>query len=129
VTPFLIEDYTPRTERVPRQTAHRNGVTGIAALTIAAPDVTVVQSLAPLLGDTGRPIERDDIGGRGLGLVNGTHAFEFVEPASEDGDVARYLSARNGEGGVFELSLHTTGSPATFEPIEACNARLRLIQT
>src|SRR5215469_14938380 len=36
--PFLIKDETPRDERVPRQRSHRNGVTGLKAVTIAVTD-------------------------------------------------------------------------------------------
>src|SRR3989442_3130802 len=39
VAPFLIQDETPREERVPRETAHPNGVTGIGTVTVAVPDV------------------------------------------------------------------------------------------
>src|SRR5262249_35770007 len=34
VAPFLIEDETPRDERVPRATVHANGVTGIRLVTV-----------------------------------------------------------------------------------------------
>ena len=33
--PFIIEDVTPRAERLPRETAHENGVTGIESLSFA----------------------------------------------------------------------------------------------
>src|SRR5215470_5580552 len=35
VAPFLIEDLTPREERVPQQFQHRNGANGIGTLTVA----------------------------------------------------------------------------------------------
>ena len=36
VAPFLIQDETPREERVPRETAHPNGVTGIGTVTVGS---------------------------------------------------------------------------------------------
>ena len=35
VAPFLIEDVTPRSERIPQTFHHRNGVTGIDKVTVA----------------------------------------------------------------------------------------------
>jgi catechol 2,3-dioxygenase-like lactoylglutathione lyase family enzyme len=42
--PFLIEDITPREERVPKQTTHPNGVIGIDTLTIPASDLSRIES-------------------------------------------------------------------------------------
>ncbi len=40
IVPFLIEDLTPRGERVPQQTKHANGVTGIQSVTVIGPDAS-----------------------------------------------------------------------------------------
>ena len=39
VAPFIIEDDTPRAERVPRETTHANGVTGVGVVMVAVDDV------------------------------------------------------------------------------------------
>src|SRR5215468_5908959 len=66
VAPFLIQDETPREERVPRQTRHANGVTGIGAVTVAVEDVATVRRwYAGATGDPGEVVLRDDAGGAG----------------------------------------------------------------
>ena len=54
--PFLIEDLTPRSSRVPSGPAveHQNGATGISRLEIAAPDAEgAARTLAALIGAPG----------------------------------------------------------------------------
>ena len=48
--PFLIEDVTPRSLRVPHepeQVTHRNGVTGIAGVTVLASDFVPATGAVP----------------------------------------------------------------------------------
>src|SRR5690242_4772245 len=45
VVPFLIEDITPREERIPRKHQHPNGATGIAILTIVVRELTTIREL------------------------------------------------------------------------------------
>jgi catechol 2,3-dioxygenase-like lactoylglutathione lyase family enzyme len=125
VTPFLIEDVTPREERVPREVDHANGVTGIATITIAVRDLDVASRLAPLLGASSLVGDGGEHGA-GVRYVSGGHAFDFI-PAGENEEIANFLSGRGG-GGVFALSLLTPGPEATLEPSQAHNARLTLIQ-
>jgi catechol 2,3-dioxygenase-like lactoylglutathione lyase family enzyme len=56
VLPFLIEDLTPRSARVPSgpPAEHPNGATGISRLEIAAPDAGgAARTLAAMIGGTG----------------------------------------------------------------------------
>src|SRR2546423_2327298 len=43
VAPFLIEDVTPRDERVPHDVEHENGARGIAAVLVAVDDLHTVE--------------------------------------------------------------------------------------
>ena len=125
VSPFFIEDLTPRAERVPRQIRHANGVTGISTITIAVRDLDVAGRLAPLLGASSLV---GDSGGQGAGVryVNGGYTLDFVLPGDGE-EVGSFLSGRGG-GGVFALSLLTPGPEATLEPSQAENARLTLVR-
>jgi catechol 2,3-dioxygenase-like lactoylglutathione lyase family enzyme len=125
VTPFLIEDITPREERVPRQVEHANGVTGISTITIAVRDLDVARRVASVLGDA-PPVEAGDMPQRGARYMSGGHALEFILPGA-DPEIADFLSGRQGEGGVFVLSLKTTGPQTTIEPSQAHNARLTMV--
>jgi hypothetical protein len=124
MTPFLIEDATPREERVPRLTEHANGVSGICALTIAVRDLAVAAPLASLLGES-RPLEKHDVGGQGIRYVSNGHRLDFVRPGSH-GAIADELAGR-GRGGVFGLSLRTSGPEVAIEPGQSQNARLSLV--
>jgi catechol 2,3-dioxygenase-like lactoylglutathione lyase family enzyme len=125
ITPFLIEDITPREERLPRQTTHENGVTGILALTIAVQNLATVRPLASLLG-AGQPLESSGGEPSGLCYVNRSHRLEFVRPG-KGGAMPHWLSSR-GLGGVFSLALKTTGEPAAINPRQALDARLSLVR-
>jgi catechol 2,3-dioxygenase-like lactoylglutathione lyase family enzyme len=121
MTPFLIEDVTPRDERVPRQTLHANGVTGISALTVAVADLEVAGRLGALLGKV-RRLEREDLE-HGVYFVSNHHRLEFVEPRNH----SAMAVANRGGGGVWALTLKTVGPVKTIDPGPAHNARLSLV--
>jgi catechol 2,3-dioxygenase-like lactoylglutathione lyase family enzyme len=118
VTPFLIEDVTPRAERVPRQTEHANRATGIATLTVAVGDLALPARLAPLLGPS-TPNEQ------GIRYVSGSQRLDFVKPGA-GAELAEHVRRRS-QGGVFALALKTTGTEVTLDPAPAQNARLSLV--
>jgi catechol 2,3-dioxygenase-like lactoylglutathione lyase family enzyme len=79
VAPFLIQDETPRHERVPPERVHPNGATGIGTVTVAVNDVAkVAQWYAAVLGRSGLPVERADLNAGGMAFVIGPHTLEFV---------------------------------------------------
>lgn len=127
VTPFLIEDVTPREERVPRQTDHANGVTGIDTITIAVHDLSVPNRLGMMFGEAGTSVARDDIGARGVRFRNGDQTFDYVEP-SGPGELANFVRGRDGAGGVYALALKTTGASAILDPSRTLNARIALVR-
>lgn len=95
VAPFLIQDVTPREERVPQQCTHKNGTTGIGTVTVAVRDLaTVRQWYKSVLGREGTEIERGDLPAKGLRFQVGPHFFEFVEPVSEPSPLSGWLKLR-----------------------------------
>lgn len=118
VAPFLIQDETPRRERVPGQTSHPNGVTGIATLTVAVDDVKEVRSwYAAVLGHAGADVRRDDLVAVGTRFVVGPHTFDFVAPAGA-GSLARWLDTRGSS--PYAATLKTTHG-------QTLDARLSLV--
>lgn len=102
VVPFLIEDETPREERVPKETKHQNQVTGIGTMTFVVDDLATIRRwYASILQDDGQEIKRDDLrddldatgvrftiwqpGGR-------SHGFDFVMPKEQGSLPASPLS-------------------------------------
>jgi catechol 2,3-dioxygenase-like lactoylglutathione lyase family enzyme len=124
VAPFLIEDETPRDERVPRERSHRNGAIGIRALTVAVESIDAIREVfGRVLRIAGAPIERYDLGARGVRFRIGPHDIEFVAPAARSGPIADWLATR----GPSPYAATLVSSPAqsrTLDSAPAQNARL-----
>ena len=95
VAPFLIQDDTPREERVPRQSAHRNGAAGIGSVTIVVDDLPAVRHwYRSILGADGTPVRRSDLDAAGVRFTIGPHAFDFLTPATDKSPLAEWLATR-----------------------------------
>src|SRR5262249_44921531 len=95
VAPFLIQDETPRDERVPREHRHPNGVTGIGALTVAVDDVGRVGDwYARTLGKPGQRIVSEELGGVGQRFVIGRHTIDLIAPDPASSPLTSWLAAR-----------------------------------
>jgi len=81
VAPFLIEDVTPRSERIPQTFHHRNGVTGIDKVTVAVGELGQIEKwYGSLLEKRGTAITVADLGAQGLRFEVGPHILEFLLP-------------------------------------------------
>jgi catechol 2,3-dioxygenase-like lactoylglutathione lyase family enzyme len=129
VAPFLIQDTTPRVERVPRDTRHANGATGIESVTLAVGDVEAARRLwGAVLGQPGRDVRRDDLGVAGARFTAGPHAVEVLGPAGgargAPGPLTAWLAERG--GGPFALTLATAAMPQVLDVTAALGARITL---
>ena len=125
VAPFLIQDETPREERVPRQTTHANGVTGIGTVTVAVPDVAPVRTwYADVLGRPGRNVGRQDLDGEGVAFSVGPHTLEFVAPRGAGGPLRAWLQTRGASPYAATL---TAGRAMPLDPTKTLGAKLALI--
>ncbi len=123
VIPFLIRDETPREERIPRERAQSNGVTGISRLTIAVGDADAAGKIfAAAFGTTGVKLAREDLSARGVRLAIGAHQIEFLAPASP-GPIADWLRIRGPSPYAAILSA-TGGNRGALDPERAQGARL-----
>lgn len=95
VVPFLIQDETPRGERVPRETTHPNRVTGIGTVTVATDDIASVRRwYGGVLGQGGQEIGRADLEADGARFRVGSQILDFVAPRGSRGPVAEWLRSR-----------------------------------
>jgi catechol 2,3-dioxygenase-like lactoylglutathione lyase family enzyme len=126
VAPFLIQDETPREERVPRDTRHRNQVTGIGAVTVAVDDVARVRGwYASVLRGDAEEARRDDLGASGARFTIGPHALEFVAPKGSRGPLADWLRARGPS--PYAATLRTaSGKASPLDATKTLGARLSL---
>jgi catechol 2,3-dioxygenase-like lactoylglutathione lyase family enzyme len=92
VAPFLIEDLTPRTERIPQAFTHENGVVGIDKATVAVGELAQIEEwYGALLGTKGEPIASGELGAEGLRLQAGPHILEFLTPRSAKSPLIEWL--------------------------------------
>ena len=78
IAPFLIQDITPREERVPPSRMHRNGVLGIDAVTVAVDEVSPIgRWYSAVLKRTGEAVRRESLAAEGLRYKIGPHVFDF----------------------------------------------------
>ncbi len=133
VAPFIIQDVTPREERIPRETSHANGVRGIGALTVAVADLPTVRARwEQALGRAGEAIRRDDVQGTGVRFTVGPHTLEFlaprggVTPRDAQGPLAAWLAARGAS--PYMASLATgSGRGGRLDTAKTHGARLVLV--
>jgi len=98
VLPFLIEDVTPRSLRVPTDhTTHSNGVTGIQELTIAVDDIDVILR-------------------QWCALPGGTDAVMHVPMGNDQALAARTMT--------LQLSAHSIRLAAPISPVSPLHAAL-----
>jgi hypothetical protein len=125
VAPFLIEDETPRQERVPAEHEHRNGAAGIADLAIAIEDVEVPQRWwSAVLRQTGEPVRREDLSARGVRFRIGPHALQFIAPEHGSRPLWPWLKSRG--GGPWSLALESSTTAAILDERKA-RARVMLV--
>jgi len=92
VAPFLIQDVTPRVERIPQEFRHANGATGIGTLTIAVEELSTVQRwYETALGAAATAFTDDMLGARGIYFIVGPHTMEFIMPVDRQGPLADWL--------------------------------------
>jgi hypothetical protein len=121
----LIEDETPRDERVPRATAHANGATGIQLFTVAVSDVAMVRGwFERVPGAKVAPVDRADLAAAGARVTMGPHALDFVAPRGPESPLSGWLAARGPSPYAATLA---TSSPRGPIPLDrTLGARLLL---
>lgn len=113
-TPVLIEDHTPREQRVPIEYHHENGVRGIAAIAVATDDVPWARGWwSALLGQPGAAIERPEHDAAGVRFEVGPHAIELLAPRGPGGPVASLIDRRGPS--PYAVTLAGPGGPRQLD--------------
>jgi catechol 2,3-dioxygenase-like lactoylglutathione lyase family enzyme len=128
VAPFLIEDTTPRSERIPQQFNHNNGASGIAKLTIAVGEWRQAgQWYNSLLGVPGERIENTALGAAGLRFTLGPHILEFLSPVDPQSPIVDWLHLHGPS--PYSAHLHSAATAEQMlEPSLAHGARFYFIK-
>jgi catechol 2,3-dioxygenase-like lactoylglutathione lyase family enzyme len=92
VAPFLIQDVTPREERIPQAFDHKNRAIGIETLTIAVGDLAAVQRWYDgVLGNRPVDITDDKLQARGVRYPIGPHKLDFLVPLGPESPLIDWL--------------------------------------
>jgi len=95
VVPFLIQDVTPREERIPQKFDHPNGAKGIGTVTVAVEDVATVRHwYQSVLGNDGTESKRENLLAGGVRFRIGPHSFDFLRPETERSPLSQGLQKR-----------------------------------
>ncbi len=110
VAPFLIQDLTPRDERVPKEKNHRNGSVGIGKVVVAVDDLsTVGRWYETATGRAGETIEDERLQSAGLRFRIGPHVVELLQPVARKSPLTSWLKTRGPS--PYAATLHV-GSTA-----------------
>jgi catechol 2,3-dioxygenase-like lactoylglutathione lyase family enzyme len=92
MAPFLIQDLTPKEERIPRRREHHNGATGIGTLTIAVDEVSKIDHwYQTILGKRPQYVADDALEAEGLCFPIGPHQIEFLMPVTPQSPLADWI--------------------------------------
>ncbi|MGC4107683.1 MAG: VOC family protein [Thermomicrobiales bacterium] len=145
--PFVIQDLTPRTLRVPHdqaEIAHRNGATSMSGVTVLVPDLdAAIGQFAAVIGGEASSIQPPMPGiARAATIPVGPDARQWIcvaEPSTLSGDSgadasipARYLQRYGAAPFAFTLSTASGAEPSPpgagtpLDPARLGNARCSL---
>lgn len=123
--PFIIEDETPRAERVPKEHTHANGVTGIDTITLVARDLQLARRImTAALGVAGEAVHDDELYARGVVYQAGAHRLEYLSPLDERSPLNAHLHANKPL--PWRIRFKTTGAARSIEPSDAAGVRIEL---
>jgi len=92
VAPFLIEDLTPRSERVPQTFEHPNQVTGIERVTVAASELeSIAKWYSSLLAKKPNAVTSAELDAEGLCFNIGPHILEFFASRDPSSPLVNWL--------------------------------------
>ena len=111
VAPFLIEDVSARSERIPQEFSHANGVSGIEQLAVAVGELGQIGKwYSALLGRQGEAITDAALGAEGLRFCAGPHCLEFLTPRDSQSPLIHWL--REYGPSPYAAVLHSTKAAA-----------------
>ena len=124
--PFIIEDETPREERVPKQNQHKNRVTGIHTLTLVARDLALATRIMDAaLGKNGEAIRDEALHATGVAYQAGLHRLEYLKPMDESSPLHQHIAANKPP--PWRIRFSTAGPARAIAPEAAAGLRIELL--
>ena len=124
--PFVIEDETPRLERVPKERQHANLVTGIDAITLVARDLELTRRVMDAaLRQPGQPVADSALGASGIVYTVGPHRLEYLTPDDERSPLAAHIVANAPV--PWRIRFKTSGAARAIAPEATANVRVEFV--
>ncbi len=124
--PFVIEDETPREERVPKEKTHENGVKSIDTITLAARDLEAARRImGAVLGHAGEPVNDENLNASGVAFQAGPHRLEYLRPNDNSSPLHGHIEANMPV--PYRVRFKTDGESGTISPEDAAGVRIALI--
>ena len=127
VAPFLIQDVTPREERVPPPMTHSNGALGIDTVTVAVGELSQVdQWYSAILQTKGQTIRQEDLAAEGRRHKIGPHTLDFLMPMDASSPLVNWM--RMYGPSPYAATLRTeSASPVVLSPSLTHGANFSLV--
>ena len=127
VAPFLIQDVTPREERIPQTFDHQNGATGIDTVTVAVGELSEVKRwYKNVLGKNDTAITNEELKAKGVRYQIGPHKLDFLTPLEPESPLTHWL--RTFGPSPYAASLHMSSpAPMPLDGTLTHGANLRFI--
>lgn len=124
--PFIIEDVTPRAQRLPSELSHANGVTGIHCLSLATADAERYGAImGAVLGQDGQTLVDDELDASGVRFQIGSHVLEYLSPRDSSSPLQAHLSGKR--PAPYRVSFKTRGRSARFGPDQTEGVMMALV--
>ncbi len=125
--PFIIEDISPRAQRLPSETTQANGVTGIHKLSLVTEDAgRYAAIMGAVLGQTGQSFVDENLLARGFRFTIASHILEYLSPRAATSPLQAHLGPQSPP--AYRVCFKTGGHPATIAPEQAAGVRIELIR-
>jgi glyoxalase-like protein len=127
VAPFLIQDVTPREERIPQTFNHPNGASGIHTLAIAVGELSEPRRwYNAVLGVEGTMIADRKLGAEGIRYKIGLHTLDLLTPSERNSPLVNWLRTFGPSPYAATLSSRSP-SPLPLDPNRLHGANLVLM--
>lgn len=124
--PFIIEDETPRAERVPKENRHENQVIGIDAITLVARDLGKARRIMDAaLGREAEETHDTALNASGVVYQVGPHRLEYLTPNDSSSPLQRHIVAN--APAPWRISFKTDGAARSIAAEDAAGLRIELV--
>ena len=124
--PFIIEDKTPREERVPKVTSHANGAAGIDTITLVARDLDMTRRIMDAaLKREAQPVHDAALHASGIVYQVGPHRLEYLSPDDASSALHQHIAAKKPV--PWRIRFKSATQTRVIDPTDAAGVRMEFV--